>query len=145
MRTRLATNRSWWSAVGGDACCAEVALCVRGAEVFGAVLGVVEVPVGSGGNARAAACAVDGSASVDESLPPGSLALVFCSVSALLSGAACPVSGSGVGGAATGAVWDWCGAVGFGAGVFRSGHAHLPACGTVPRCCAPLALLWRLG
>ena len=73
------------------------------------------------------------------------LLVVVAVVSALLSGASCLVSGAGVGGTATGAVWDWCRAVGFGAGVFRSGHVHLPVCGTVPRCCAPLALLWRLG
>ena len=55
-------------------------------------------------------------------------ALVLCPVPALLGGASCPVSGAGVGGAAAGAVWDWCGAVGLGAGVLGAGHCHLPAC-----------------
>lgn len=78
--------------MGGDACCAEVALCVRGAEVSDAVLGVVEVPVGSGEDACSASCAVDGCAGVDESLPAVPLAAVLLSVAAARAAAACLVS-----------------------------------------------------
>lgn len=60
-------------------------------------------------------------------------ALVLCPVPALLGGASCSVPLPCVLGAAAGAVWDWCGAVGLGAGVLGAGHVHLPV-RVVPAC-----------